>query len=249
MTITGADDAVEVKKLMEIEKEFPFVEWGILFSGTKVGAERYPQPAWIANAVTNLKKCSAHLCGAYSRSVLEKRGIDFLEHVHTQFERVQLNYNFSQNDKWDIEPLIKYLVRTDNLKKVILQNNKSNSRLINDVIGFPLIHSGLNILYDASGGRGTVIEKVEAPFPNHYTGYSGGIGPDNVEDVCKLITGQVSGSFSVTNGAAKLTQNNERYVWIDMESGVRTDNKFDLDKVWSVLEKAASYVAKDAEIF
>ena len=51
-------------------------------------------------------------------------------------------------------------------------------------------------------------------------GYAGGIGPDNVVDVLRDI-GPV------------------RPTWIDMESGVRTGDKFDLAKVRRVLEQVA----------
>ena len=32
VTLTGADDFTDPKRLIEISREYPFVEWGILFS-------------------------------------------------------------------------------------------------------------------------------------------------------------------------------------------------------------------------
>jgi hypothetical protein len=82
---------------------------------------------------------------------------------------------------------------------------------------FP-INDTVDWLFDRSGGRGT----VPAAWPAHpgrgrMVGYAGGISPDNVADVVKAIGS--TGPY-----------------WIDMESGVRTDNRFDLAKCRQVCE-------------
>jgi len=71
-------------------------------------------------------------------------------------------------------------------------------------------------LFDTSGGRG------EAPtgwpeYPGCMVGYAGGINPDNVLEVIEAI--DATGPY-----------------WIDMESGVRTDDLFDLNKCAKVCE-------------
>jgi phosphoribosylanthranilate isomerase len=53
-----------------------------------------------------------------------------------------------------------------------------------------------------------------------HLGFAGGINPDNVIDKMDEITSLPVGRF-----------------WIDMESGVRTDDRFDLDKVEDVCKK------------
>lgn len=63
-------------------------------------------------------------------------------------------------------------------------------------------------LFDASGGRG-VAPSVWPPHPGRLVGYAGGICPDNVTQVIADI------------GATAP-------YWLDMESGVRTDDRFDL---------------------
>jgi hypothetical protein len=73
-------------------------------------------------------------------------------------------------------------------------------------------------LYDVSFGTGvrpTVWPAVPAGLP--FCGYSGGLGPDTVLDTLRQL--------SIAAGAA---------YWIDMESGVRTDNRFDLAKCAAV---------------
>jgi len=42
LTITGADDATNQDSLLDFSNNFGFVEWGILFSKTKLGEKRYP---------------------------------------------------------------------------------------------------------------------------------------------------------------------------------------------------------------
>lgn len=76
----------------------------------------------------------------------------------------------------------------------------------------------LQMLFDRSGGNG----KAPAEWPRHpggdrLVGYAGGISPANIHDVLAAIDS--SGPY-----------------WIDMESGVRTDDWLDLDKCEAVLE-------------
>ena len=74
------------------------------------------------------------------------------------------------------------------------------------------------MLLDASGGEG--IETSLVAFAGKKIGYAGGINADNVADkLTFLMENEQVGDF-----------------WIDMESGVRTDDWFDTDKVRRVLE-------------
>ena len=78
----------------------------------------------------------------------------------------------------------------------------------------------MSVLLDASGGRG--IDTTIKPLFRHglKVGYAGGINPDNVGD--KLY---------------QLLRDTKEDFWIDMESGVRTNDKFDLNKVYKVLKE------------
>lgn len=74
-------------------------------------------------------------------------------------------------------------------------------------------------LFDRSGGAGA----APATWPAHpgngrLVGYAGGISPDNIRGVMSVL-GQIEGRY-----------------WIDMESGVRTDDRFDLAKCRAVCE-------------
>jgi hypothetical protein len=82
--------------------------------------------------------------------------------------------------------------------------------------GFPE-GSLIGWLFDASGGRGVAPQA----WPRHpgrvSVGYAGGIGPENVREVLAAIG--ATGPY-----------------WIDMESGVRTDDRFDIGKCERVCE-------------
>jgi hypothetical protein len=72
---------------------------------------------------------------------------------------------------------------------------------------FPDDHS-IDWLFDRSGGRGRAPPAWPA-WPGRLVGYAGGIGPDNVADIVARI--DAPGPY-----------------WIDMESKVRTADRFDL---------------------
>lgn len=222
VTITGLDTLVEIDRIMELQKEFPFVEWGILFSSNREGKQRYPTMCVVEKIIESGIPLSAHFCGTWAKEVLEKQNFDIIKTLHQNFKRVQLNYNFSYNQKWSLTHLNLYADENRN-REIILQYNKSNKLVIDTFkVGFP---ENINLLYDASGGRGTEIKEILPPFKN-YTGYAGGIDDINIGSICKLITDSTDQSE----------------VWLDMESGVRTNDIFDLEKVVSVLNTCRQYV-------
>ena len=65
VTITGADDDVDPEALLALSREFPFVEWGILYSAKRVGTPRYPTTEWMARLPPVPK--AFHLCGQSAR--------------------------------------------------------------------------------------------------------------------------------------------------------------------------------------
>lgn len=75
--------------------------------------------------------------------------------------------------------------------------------------------SGIVPLQDTSGGKGKAASFWATPFrPDQLVGYAGGLNPDNVADA-----------------VARMPATN---FWIDMETGVRTDDWLDLDKCEAV---------------
>ena len=227
VTITGADDKINHIDLLNLSIKYPFVEWSILFSTSRQGLERYPSNTWISELNNYNILLSAHFCGWFSNEVLEKSNIDLLKNLSPIFKRIQLNYNFKRSKNWNINPIIEYAKQNPE-RSIIFQHNNNNSDTLNELIW----NSPRNIhfLYDASGGNGLYDDSIFRADPfSDYTGYAGGINSDNVDDVCKMIT----------------ENTNNSNCWIDLESGIRTNNQFDLVKVESILNKTSNFIKNE----
>ena len=99
-------------------------------------------------------------------------------------------------------------ILTDHLGVDIITQSRSMVFNVEDHMKHPIYE-----LFDCSGGHGvfpSVVPKL--PGTDKLVGYAGGIGPNNVIDYLSLIKGE--GTF-----------------WIDLESQIRTGDRFDLDKV------------------
>ena len=225
ITITGADDQTPLKELINLSTRFPFVEWGILFSKTKMGQSRYPSQQWIDVLLEEKPlwmNISAHLCGQYPRDILQNGDFSFFNYFNKAFRRAQINFNFSTTE-FKSEHLIRFLSIAKQ-QKIILQYNKSNKQIVDFLMNEKY---DFDVLYDASGGRGTEIKQIQNPFVDHYTGYSGGLSPDNIESFCQSII-----NYPIDN-----------VVFLDCESGVRNEmNELDLNKVEKYLEICSKFI-------
>ena len=74
---------------------------------------------------------------------------------------------------------------------------------------------GIAILFDRSGGFGRPPEAWPKHPGGRLVGYAGGISPENIQQVLESVDS--SGPY-----------------WLDMESGIRTDDMLDLDKCEAV---------------
>lgn len=226
LTITGADNPVHVKNLVDLTLKYPFVEWGILFSNNS-GRERYPDAQWKQTAESCLNNLSAHLCGWWAKEVLQNQNFNIITELSPSYKRVQLNYNFGKSKGWDLDAVFIY-AEAHPERSIILQYNKSNAPVLdsyrNDI--FNRMPKNIHFLYDSSGGRGTEIKTIDNPIDLSYTGYAGGLNTENIADICKKIS----------------IHNSNVDCWIDLESGVRSNNQFDLNKVITVLEKTKPFI-------
>ncbi|MDW9481231.1 hypothetical protein GOB57_21540 [Sinorhizobium meliloti] len=225
-TFTGIDGRTDLDRVAELSSVYPFLEFGILLSRTPGDKDpRYPEFNDIRRIVDTLSgraRLALHVCGRavgeFVREPVEGAsyaGSDIEDLIAAGIGRVQLNFNFERAGL-SLSELEGAVRRTS--AKVITQHFGAN-RLVSSGISAP----NHQVLYDASGGNGVVADGYEKPFSGKYTGYAGGIGPENA--VCTATT------IQTLTGAQE--------VWIDMESRVRTDGYLDLDKC----ERVASSIA------
>ena len=214
VTFTGIDNNNTIESLEEVQKEYPFVEWGVLIASNP-GRNRQPTEDYILSLEKTKLNLALHICSGHSIDIMDNGNLDL---KYKFFNRYQINFNFKRT-KHNLVNFIK-LTNKYKDKSFILQSNFSNEISIEKIISTNKSNKNTNILFDASGGRGTVIKNIKPPYKGIYTGYSGGIGPDNIAEIGKMIS----------------HHKNDDKVWIDMETAVRTNNILDLDKVREVLK-------------
>jgi hypothetical protein len=227
VTITGADDRTNYNDLLNLQEDFPFVEWGILFSESKEGKNRYPSTEHRNKQFIGGLNLSAHFCGWWARQVLEECNYRLIDDLPPQYKRIQLNYNFNTSTKFNLKKLREYMDGVGD--RIILQYNRSNKPALDIWLREHSVSSKFHFLYDASGGRGTEIDRIEQPIGGHYTGYAGGLSIDNLDKICCDIRRVKS----------------DTKVWVDLESGARTGDKFDLELVRRLLHNFEFHVKQN----
>jgi hypothetical protein len=246
VTITGADDKTPPRSLVKLAKDFPFVEWGLLLSRTRTGLEpRYPSLNWLSEVSNYEVNKSVHVCGSLARETRT----DPLYVIITaktlvgKIARIQLNVG-RDLAAWGACNLFK-LETTGNAERIqlILQTSSFRSDILTKfskqtldnyhwgTAPLIIVNPALTVLHDASGGQGKR-GQFDNPLPGWVLpGFAGGLGPDNVEEALEEIE--------------RVYPRDENFAqdkfWIDMESGVRTDDVLDLDKVEAVLKKCRAY--------
>lgn len=220
VTLTGADDSVEPSELYDLSATFPWVEWGVLYS-EKCGRPRFPSDRWLTKLaavkyfVGPEMKLAGHLCGYYVELVLDFNGA---EGADPFVDRVQLNLSRARLRKVLQTELPRFS------RPFILGGNYKG------VENFDSKEGRFLPLFDASGGKGKLEKNWPKPFMQDgrpiLCGYAGGLGPDNLADELKKIEDAVG----------------DATIWIDMESSLRTDDRFDLKKCEAVLRTAEPWV-------
>ena len=216
ITFTGIDGKTDLGRLWEIQQEYPIAEFGVLVAKNwRENGNRYFNPSYL-DALEGLGlNLSAHLCGSIARAAV--RG-DF-EPLRDWawffpffiFNRCQLNIATSKENPDSFELCEDAFL----FNEIILQQRSVEDC---DLYSKSNTNEHVTMLLDASGGEG--IDASLVAFAGKKIGYAGGINADNVaEKLTFLMDNEQVGDF-----------------WIDMESGVRTDDWFDLDKVVKVLD-------------
>lgn len=223
ITFTGIDDGTDIQELRAIQEQYPIAEFGVLASYHWFeNGNRYLEPRRLNDLQWRGLNLSLHVCGEAAHNAAMGRYISDTYHlVWGQlglFQRIQLNVANRRDNP--------ATVRSSQCKEIIIQQRCATEveLFLNSMRAD---HNAVfSVLLDASGGQGidTPIEVLSNVSDNGTSkfkvGYAGGINPDNVSDkLTFLMENEQVGDF-----------------WIDMESGVRTDDWFDLNKVRKVLE-------------
>jgi len=235
VTVTGADDSVDINKMVEIQEKYPFVEWGILLSekySLKDGAGRFPSKKWLVDLINHRNSSkltlSGHICGKWVTKTLLGE-FPCLDEIHgnftSYFSRFQLNTH-AEYHKVDFEKLgvVLNTLRSTN-QGVIFQLDGVNDIM---VPMWKRNHRNISGLFDLSHGAGILPSAWPKPIEGMYCGYAGGLSPDNVVGEMEKI----------------LVANGDKETWIDAETQLRSpDNRvFDLNKVVQFLENSKKYV-------
>ena len=230
VTITGVDDSIPPEALFELSQEFPFVEWGLLYS-KKLGGKavpRFPSFFWLTmygilcEKRTDMSvKTSLHMCGSAVKETFKGFGpAKELVKSYPFIERIQLNthgeyHQYNMDFCRFLPSEIEYIFQYDGV----------NTQQLNHAIDEGLTCSAL---FDLSHGDGVLPEHWPELLSNVNYGYAGGLGPHNLEEQIGLIEQRAG----------------DNTVWIDMETHVRTNEKFDLVKVRQCLEIAQLHIEK-----
>lgn len=253
ISFIGADEQTQIEDLYEMCAKSPIpIEIGLLYSPNKAGKQkRYPSLKYIEKFlktwhVAEMKyynidfdseidlsdqldkfvqldniptrpTLSLHLCGEGVRQFLHQENSQYnsINDICVNFERLQLNFSMSE---YDPQQLANDIIKSLGYYKgnIVLQNNKSKKEFNRKFVGL----SSIDFLFDGSGGFGRVLDNPEQPIANHYCGYAGGIGPDTVEEILTKIY--------------KLNNSNTPF-YLDMESKIREDNNFSIEKCQQVI--------------
>ena len=218
ITFTGIDARTDVQELKTIQEQYPIVEFGVLTSyHWYENGNRYLDPELLGRLYGRGLKLALHVCGQAAHDAAgglwNKINRLTAERLYQKlFGRVQLNVATRKDNPAHMAST----PPNTNYAELIIQQQPGDTSLYENSRW--LGKGNVSMLLDASGGQG--IDTPVVPWTKGgKVGYAGGINPDNVADkLSYLLSHPDVGDF-----------------WIDVESGVRTDDWFDLDKVRRVL--------------
>ena len=204
ITFTGVDVETDLARLRALAAQYPSVEFAVL-AGSKTGlANRFPPQSVIQYIAETVTRTALHLCGRFSRDVNAGR-FDEAAWLADGFGRIQVNAT-----RYSLSNIGAFQRQIG--KPVIVQWRGANME----------IPPGVEVLFDASGGRGIEnFDRWPRSIGGTRCGYAGGLGPANIRR------------------AVEFSMRQDVDVWLDMETGVRTpDDWLELDLVEKVLRVA-----------
>lgn len=183
------------------------VEWGVLVSPHNRDA-RFPSNQAIKELVDRYWNLNLSMhCCGQYSRNVQSLGEFPYQEFILAFKRFQLNGKIIVS-KSDIVSMYKKIGAS-----FIFQGSNFDRSLSNQN------SDAISVLFDTSGGRGIVPDKFPM-HPGFFCGYAGGISPENVIEVIEKINAPEGAEY-----------------WIDMETGVRTNGWFDMQKVMLVCDR------------
>lgn len=225
ITFTGVDSQTSLSFINDVTRKYAkldgyaALEFAILRSPKAGQSNRYPTREVVSKITRAIRPSflAYHLCGGYSRMVLEQRWGELLDIIDfNDVGRVQVNS--LERDEKAMVTLQRFSMLIG--KPVIMQWSGDE---------FPFV-PGVDLLFDRSGGRG--LEQTSWPSPdtlakkaggNSRIGYAGGLNPENFGTKLRGIVAAAKG----------------KSFWVDCESGIRTDDCFDVTKVQQMIDVVA----------
>ena len=220
ISFVGVDTKTDHAALAALNMEGVTLEFSVLFSEGRKGGRysTYEFCRGFLDSAGSFDK-SLHLCGQSAINKFLDNDKDIML-LCSMASRIQLNFSIKKHDE---SKLIEGVMDAmDKGHHVILQMNKSKAAFIEMLTALD-VYAGamLSLLHDSSGGFGREIKQVVEPRLDYFTGYAGGLKPENVRRVVEMIEEKNISGLPY---------------YIDMESGVREANVFSTSKCGKVLE-------------
>lgn len=180
------------------------IEWGVLIDRQKKGVPLFPNGRQIDSFRETGVRLCAHICGEIAQEIVK----DLNPSLNlVGFSRIQVNHG-KEGASPDVVRAVSRFAARYGVRGVLQCRGE-----------FPIEETSVDWLYDVSFGEGvrpTSFPSIRTEQP--FCGVSGGIDPENVAD---LLT-------------QKIMVEGDSIFWIDMESGVRSNGSFDLQKCEAV---------------
>ncbi len=227
LSITGADNLVSIDSLKSMVEKFPQLELAILYFPEKENQFRNPGLDWRNEFFNKIPKenTAIHLCGQEVFETILSENFEtsqlFSELKKTQ--RIQININARKDifNHSDIQNIYSILLKND-FNLILQYHERSKDWILPYISGKEL--QNVHILLDASLGKGVAPDKFEIPTEllalSYPLGFAGGLNPENISRIYSQVK----------------VFNLSKY-WLDLETGCRTDNVFDLGKAQDLCEK------------
>ena len=216
ITFSGIDTQTKISDIKKLYEKYPFIEFAFLYSqqANPKGQGRYPRPVILKGYKNAGVPMALHLCGKIAHDLAHDGDWSVvykeLDGYMGLFNRIQMN--IPRTNKFSKE------ITFPEDKQIIIQLHEGTEAFFDTYKNLDNIVG----LQDSSGGHGVVETEWCLPETEPF-GYAGGIAPENVVETVKAINEICDTDF-----------------WIDMETGIRTNDKFDIRKCEEICEKLVS---------